>query len=454
MFPSVLVSLVVCLISGVVYAQQNGTEEPSSLLYPNGGEEWELGETYTIRWDASKYPPDAKVQIIFTGEPVVGRCDFPGGRDHPNTGSYEWTVPSHPRCPLALLGHKHKIRIFFRDKNWENLGMEESKDFFSIICPSQSINLIYPDKGIEESFEVGKTYTIKWDASEYPPDAKVIIALLDTRHHVEESETGNMTIAEITNTGSYEWAIPSFSNEGFALWGSRYKVFVSVEDGGPGKFDVSEDLFSIVQPPLVALLSPNGRERWEIGKTYTIKWSAPKYSSEAVVLLEVVGAVGYHVAKTTNTGSYDWIIPSVLGGRGWVFGHDDGEVRRFCVSIGRGEHDCNDEPFYIVKSFDILFPEEGDYLEAGKTYTIKWDASEYPFDATVKIKLRELYYPGIGEEILVAGTTNTGSYDWTIESTYDWKTDYTHYLLMISIYEDDCQYGESNTIFQIIGPGN
>lgn len=431
-------------------------ESRVKVLYPNGGEQWEIGKTYTIKWDAWNYPPDAKVRILLTGDPVGGRCDFPPSRNLPNTGSYEWTIPDHPRCPIGLLGYKHKVRILIRDKNSKDLGRGESEDYFRIIGPRQSIDLVYPDKGIQESFEVGKTYTIKWDAPDYPADAKIRIVLIDTRQNLRRPE-GYMTIAETANTGSYEWTIPSFSKEGIPLFSSGYKVLVSVEDGGPGKFDVSEDLVNIVQPPLITLFSPNGGERWEIGKTYTIKWNAPKYSSDARVKIEVIGAVEYGVAITTNTGSYAWTIPSLLGGRGWVFGHGDGEVGRFCVSIARGwygEDDCNDEPIYIVKAFDIPFPEDGDTLEAGETYTIKWNAPNYPSDASVRISLRPLYHPGVGQETLIAETTNTSSHTWTPQtaSIYGTMIRGMSYLLVISVYKGDRQYAGSNSVFYIVEP--
>ena len=431
-------------------------ESRVKVLYPNGGEQWEIGKTYTIKWDAWNYPPVAKVRILLTGDPVGGRCDFPPSRNLPNTGSYEWNIPDHPRCPIALLGYKHKVRIFIRDKNSKDLGRGESEDYFRIIGPRQSIDLAYPDKGIQESFEVGKTYTIKWDAPDYPADAKIRIVLIDTRQNLRRPE-GYMTIAETTNTGSYEWTPPGFSDEGYPLLGSQYKILVSIEDGGIGKFDVSEDLLSIVQAPLITLVSPNGGERWEIGKTYTIKWSAPEYSSDARVKIEVVGAVGYQVAKTTNTGSYDWTIPPFLGGRGWIFGYGDGKVDRFCVSIARGwhgEHDCNDEPFYIVRAFDIPFPKDGDTLEAAETYTIKWDASDYPSDASVRVSLRPLYHPGVGREFVIAETTNTGSYNWTpqTKSVYGNMIGGMSYLLVISVYEGDYQYAGSNSVFYIVEP--
>jgi len=33
------------------------------VLSPNGGEVWKVGNVYTIKWDGSKFPKDAKIQI-------------------------------------------------------------------------------------------------------------------------------------------------------------------------------------------------------------------------------------------------------------------------------------------------------------------------------------------------------------------------------------------------------
>lgn len=85
--------------------------------------------------------------------------------------------------------------------------------------------------------------------------------------------------------------------------------------------------------PSITVLSPNGGEQWEIGKTYQIKWSAPllnlvnillykgnNCSLNSVTSKQVCGnVVNFSQTPPTalavnmpNTGLYSWIVPSFL----------------------------------------------------------------------------------------------------------------------------------------------
>jgi len=99
----------------------------------------------------------------------------------------------------------------------------------------------------------------------------------------------------------------------------RYKVKI-VSTTNPDIQDISDDWFSIVEPDYfsITVVSPNGGEKWTIGKTYTIKWNSSGIDSDKIIKVEYRPAdrnsnLGSNFITTTpNTGSYTWTIPNTV----------------------------------------------------------------------------------------------------------------------------------------------
>jgi hypothetical protein len=63
-----------------------------TVIYPNGGETWNRGQTYTIRWTSQNI--GSNVMILLKGEPSGSGGWFTVTANTPNTGSYQYTVPN------------------------------------------------------------------------------------------------------------------------------------------------------------------------------------------------------------------------------------------------------------------------------------------------------------------------------------------------------------------------
>lgn len=69
----------------------------ATVTSPNGGEQWETGETHTISWNSVGYDSNKSVQIglrdtrhdpnLAEGETTIVNTT--------NNGSYNWTIPSN-----------------------------------------------------------------------------------------------------------------------------------------------------------------------------------------------------------------------------------------------------------------------------------------------------------------------------------------------------------------------
>lgn len=100
----------------------------------------------------------------------------------------------------------------------------------------------------------------------------------------------------------------------------------------------------------VTVLSPNGGEKYEVGKTYNIKWSSNTTKNVDIGLIE--GSMdsgqgaGYVALDIPNSGNYNWTIPSKL---------NSGQYRISVRPVGGGSTgDASDSTFTIVTAPLIL----------------------------------------------------------------------------------------------------
>ncbi len=176
---------------------------------------------------------------------------------------------------------------------------------------TSSITITSPNGG--EQWKTDEIHTIKWTSVGHDSNASIKIGLRDTSYDPNVS-AGEATIINTTNNGSYTWTIPSDPSdlgfEGFGA-GNVYKIVIYLADGGPGKFDLSDNYFSIVaEQKSITVISPNGGVSWKIGKTYDIAWNfsgnIPKINIEIWKASLGSGGLSYIAKDIDNTGSYSW----------------------------------------------------------------------------------------------------------------------------------------------------
>src|SRR3989344_1732905 len=120
--------------------------------------------------------------------------------------------------------------------------------YASTTTPSgEHITVLSPNGG--EVWEIGKTYEIRWDGADFPANTGVQIGLRDSRFDPNLG-SGEGSIANTTNTGSYVFTVPQslgFLSDGQLGGDSVYRIVVYLDGGGlSGKFDESDESFSIV----------------------------------------------------------------------------------------------------------------------------------------------------------------------------------------------------------------
>lgn len=367
-------------------------EEPASVtvVSPNGGESWEIGEQYDISWSFTGEISSVVIElmdIVATGDPYV---ITPSGT--PCDGSYLWVVPSD-----VDVGSAYLIRITPSD------GSSDSSDsVFSIIAggvtPEDSITVVFPNGG--EIWMQQDCRDIAWD---YTGDISFVSIEL------WNGSSRDSVISAITECdGIYQWIIPAEQT-----YGESYRIlikdFLSAET-----FDFSNDTFIInnydtaVDPRSITITRPTSLDTWFTGEnSYTIEW---EYTGEISIVdvdiykgdtkIETIsencpvetGSVQFSPGAQFVTG-FDYYIKII------DYASDTFDVSEYFTIINGGT------PSDTLK---VTYPNGGQSLsvpfgEEEICYDIFWDPGIYATEVTI-----QLLKAGTVDQTIANGIDNSG----------------------------------------------
>lgn len=111
--------------------------QPSiTIISPNGGETWQTGQAYTIKWSSSAIatPDYVYIALLDNTRPNIGAVWNVDAA--PNTGSYYFTLPSASNYQTIIPGNQYKITI-----SQKSGGSDFSDNYFSIVSAFASADV-------------------------------------------------------------------------------------------------------------------------------------------------------------------------------------------------------------------------------------------------------------------------------------------------------------------------
>lgn len=289
---------------------------------------------------------------------------------------------------------------------------------------SQQITLTSPNGG--EVWAGCTNHNITWISSS-----------TSNNYTIDYSTDGGATWISVTSglyitSGTYSWTIPNINS-------TNCKIRI-IDSNTPSISDLSDNSFSITAPLL--LISPNGSESWQAGTTKNINWVAN-------------GTTNYYdIYYSTNAGSswtsivnnqyisgqtYSWSVPNTPSSQCLVKIADHSNTS--CMV------DISNTLFTITPptpSITVNYPNGNNTFYSSNQYTITWSSS-YVNSNLVKIEYSidngSTWIP------IVTSTTNTGSYNWIIPTTYS-----SNCLVKITDLSNPNTFDQSNTPFTIAPP--
>ncbi len=214
-------------------------------------------------------------------------------------------------------------------------------------------------------------------------------------------------------TGVYNWTIPTDLPES-----SKYRIHVLSSD--KVYRDFSYKTFTITNEPYpIKLLHPMGGETFTAGQKVTLQYTTSGVAAGGNVKFYLYHGGDYVRAingGTSNTGTYDWIVPSDIP--------SDKNYRIAVLSVQAPVRDYNDTVFTIYNkpAVQVTAPNGGEVYKPGASINIKWSSDKSRLGKDVKIYL---YKAGVYVTSISKSTANDGSFTWVIPATQTLGNDYT-----------------------------
>jgi len=322
-----------------------GCPQPSiTVISPNGGEEWEIGKTYEIKWE-SQNVEFVNIEIVLghTGWHIAYRVSA-------SSGKYLWTIPS---------------------------SFEESSDY--------QIHIWDPDNAEVEDRSDGRFRIIK------------PVTCTDSDGGKNYYEKGTVTVdgTSYTDYCLDENRLIEYYCSNNQMRFDTYACPYGCENGACKK----------VQPK-ITVVSPNGGEEWEIGKTYEIRWESQGVDYVNIYLEDWgnVGAGGpfsWQIASRVNAnlGKYSWKVGQYLYTSPEITPGDTYKI--FIESIDGSTKDRSDNYFRIAKTITCTDSDGGkNYYQRGTARLGSVTRTDYCKDANT---VAEYWCSGMGGVEWIAG---------------------------------------------------
>ena len=265
-----------------------------TVIKPNGGEVWNIGEFDTIVWTATDNSSIDSLSIYYSTD--GGGTWLPIANNLPNDTSYIWQVPATPSTECLV-----KVVAF---DPFPNSGEDISDALFEIHDAEPPQVILYAPNG-GEIFYTEEIDTIYWYAID-----NIGLDSISVEFSSDSGTTWTTIASPPPSDTFYEWTVPS-------VYSSACLIRIQAFDGsGNQAEDISDSLFSIVDniPPEVSVIIPNGGEVWYWNEVHTIRW----YSWDNVgidslnIELSLDGGQTYPLLIAHidgNDSTYNWAVP-------------------------------------------------------------------------------------------------------------------------------------------------
>ena len=210
--------------------------------------------------------------------------------------------------------------------------------------------------------------------------------------------------------------------------GRAHLVYAQAISGG-----ATDIMYLSIAAP-IQVIAPNGGEAWNVGSSQTIRWTTPYPIAAVRIELSTDSGTNYQTvaAGASNTGSYTWTVPNTPSIHALI---------RISDASNAAVNDVSDADFSIVAgaAIAVTSPNGGENWAAGSSRNITWTSS-----GVSNVKIEYSTNGGSSYTSVIASTSNTGSYAWTVPNAPS-----TNCLVRVSDASNAAVNDVSNATFTI-----
>jgi len=347
------------------------TIQKVAISAPTSGQRIQAGTSASINW-SSQSITNVKIEYSTnsgtTWNTIIASTSASGG-------TYSWSVPSNFTTSTNVT-----VRVSSTAVDSDNDTASATSSVFTIYG---SLTLTAPNGS--EQWAANTGHNITWTTGsgtitnvklEYSAD-----------NFVSDLHT---IIASTPNTGTYSWT-PTTT-------GSTFKVRVSDAQDSL-TYSISANYFSVTG---IGITAPASGATWNCGSSQTITWNYTgsfnyvkiEYSTDSGSTWNTI------IASTPNTGTYSWTVANTPSNAAQIRVSNASDPATTGTS----------QTFNIKSVLAITAPNGGETLNVGSSSNITWTTT----GTVSNVKLEYSSNNGSTWNTIIASTTNTGTYSWTV----------------------------------------
>jgi hypothetical protein len=332
------------------------------LTDPNGPTVRARGEVLAVKWNATKIPNTATLNINYVKSDGTATTSIATTTISNGKGSYNWTIPN------TVAAGSYKIQLVISG----SVKADASAKPFDI--RETALEILSPNGG--ETLSYGQKVTVSWKTSALiKPTDTLTLRMVGTTASANASAP-IYTLATVKNTGSYVWTVPDQIEGRIIANGNQYKMML-VSTGATSISDSSDASFTIAKyEKKLNLTAPVAGTSVMQGGTLALVWTSSNLTGNASVLVTGTNYSKEFGPVAVTAGKKDVELPLTLSPGSYTV----------AVSNKTGEVNASSSVAFTVtsktRSLSVTAPNGGDNIVGVPSFNITWTANG--IDTTVK----------------------------------------------------------------------
>lgn len=283
-----------------------------SIIYPNGGESVQVGDTVRITWNSIGFSDADNVSIIayMPSSPYLNVKTLTT-YVKVNQGYYDWNISAN-----TLPSTSYPINLKVKIESVKEKAYSSSASAFTVNSTTDSqtgISLAYPNGG--QVLYVGDSARITWTSKGLSSSDKIIVSVYASTNPYANVKI--LTSSAVATQGYYDWNIlaNTLPSTSYPL-NLRAKVEVAGKNiSASSASDFTVNSATAQGYASISIIYPNGGENVRVGDTPRVTWTTTGFTpTDMVSIIAYMPSNPYlNVIKITNSvratqGFYDWGI--------------------------------------------------------------------------------------------------------------------------------------------------